>query len=169
MKYLLVGGVLTPLYAEARQTQDIDLLVEIQFSNEKLMLLSSELQKSKFQPFTTWKDTFFDWVTTHFITFLDPSGTLKIDLNLTNENEIPKDQYEKIRILALSNRVQVKFFDLVCWAESKEDFILGKLVYAGIQDYNDALACWIRFKEQIDQQYLDEKSKEVHVYKYWKM
>jgi hypothetical protein len=145
------------------------LLIEIQFTDEHLTLLSSELQKYKFQPFTTWKDTFLDWTTTHFITFLDPSGTLKIDLNLTNENEIPKNPYEKIRILAISNRVKVKFFDIDCWAQSKEDFILGKLVYAGIQDYNDALACWIRFEEHLDQQYLDEKSKELDVENYWKM
>jgi hypothetical protein len=165
----LVGGVLTPLYAEARQTQDIDLLIELQFKDEDRTILTSELKKYKFQPFTTWDDTFVEWPTTHFITFLDPSGNLKIDLNLTNKNEAPKDQYDVIRKLAISHRVKVKFINIVCWAQSKEDFILGKLVYAGIQDYNDALACWIRFEEQIDQRYLDEKSKELDIENYWKM
>ena len=33
-KYILVGGVLTPIYAESRQTQDIDIVAQIQISEE---------------------------------------------------------------------------------------------------------------------------------------
>lgn len=167
IKYSLVGGVLTPLYAEPRQTQDIDLLVEIQFNSENIKLLISELQKHKFQPFTTWSATFTDWIDTQFATFLDPSGMLKIDLNLINQNEIPKNIYKKLAIWAISNRIKVEFYGIDCWVQSKEDFILGKLTYGGIQDYNDALACWTRFENQINHRYLDEKSKELGLEDYW--
>ena len=46
---------------------------------------------------------------------------------------------------------------------SKEDFILSKLVFGGWQDYSDALGCWLRFKDELDKEYLELKSKDLEI------
>lgn len=59
-QYMLVGRVLTPIYAESRQTQDIDLLIKIEDSLKLRLTLRQKLKEKKFQPFTNWEDVFYD-------------------------------------------------------------------------------------------------------------
>ena len=35
---MIVGGILTPIYAEARQTQDIDVVIQMSFSEASYVL-----------------------------------------------------------------------------------------------------------------------------------
>ena len=76
-----------------------------------------------------------------------------------------KSKYKRIGPIALKRRIRVNFADIECWAASKEDFILSKLVFGGWQDYSDALACWIRFNDILDILYLDKISKELGIQK----
>nr|MDO8086016.1 hypothetical protein [Candidatus Sigynarchaeum springense] len=76
--------------------------------------------------------------------------------------------YKRIGILALPHRVRKKFLGIECWVQSKEDFIIAKLVYAGIQDYKDALSCWLKYKDEIDIAYLTETAENLRVLEYLK-
>jgi hypothetical protein len=79
-RYMVVGGALTPLYAEARQTQDIDVVLSLEISNYSRNVLVAEFKKHDFQPFTNWDDTFHEWPNIGFFTVLDSSGIIKIDV-----------------------------------------------------------------------------------------
>lgn len=70
--------------------------------------------------------------------------------------------------MAFSHRKREKIFNLECWVQSKEDFILSKLVYGGYQDYKDALACWIRFETDIDENYITEQAKNLDIHRFWR-
>ena len=74
-------------------------------------------------------------------------------------------RYKKIGSVALNRRVKEKLFGIECWIASKEDFIVGKLVYGGWQDFSDALGCWMRFNEMLDLIYLEKICKELGIYR----
>ena len=65
--------------------------------------------------------------------------------------------------IGLKRRVREKVFGIDCWVTSKEDFILSKLVFGGWQDYTDALGCWLRYKDELDNVYLDSVSNELKI------
>ena len=71
--------------------------------------------------------------------------------------------------IALDRRVRRKLFEIECWVASKEDFILSKLVFGGWQDYADALGCWMRFNKELDRDYLLKISKDLGIYKEFKL
>jgi hypothetical protein len=154
--YFVVGGALVPFYAEMRQTSDIDVVVHLIFTGSKKDELLGEITKNSFKPFTTWGDTFHEWPKPTMITFLDPSGTIKIDMHLVEVGSQPVNRYKKLGVQALRRRVRMDLLGTAFWAQSKEDFILAKIVYEGYQDYKDALACWIRFQRELDVTYLKE-------------
>ncbi|MFX1237026.1 MAG: hypothetical protein ACFFAS_13580 [Promethearchaeota archaeon] len=53
-----------------------------------------------------------------------------------------KNKYKNLGPIALDRRVRKNLFEIECWVESREDFILSKLLYGSWQDYADALGCW---------------------------
>ena len=55
--------------------------------------------------------------------------------------------------------------EIECWATSKEDFILSKLIYGGWQDFADALGCWMRFNDTLDLSYMKKIGIELGVQK----
>jgi len=63
--------------------------------------------------------------------------------------------------------VRVRYKTTEFWAQSKEDFIIAKLVYGGYLDYKDAFACWTRFEEDLDVEYLSETAYELGVEDVW--
>jgi hypothetical protein len=162
-KYILVGGVLTPIYAESRQTQDIDIVAQIQVSQENKEILIKIFEEHQFQPLISWEDTFVDWKSTKFIQFLDKSESIKIDLVLMDSSVKSKKSREILKKLSIDNRKRIFIQEIACWATSKEDFILSKLVYKGYQDYKDALACWIRHNNELDKVYLEENARNLQV------
>ncbi len=155
-KYFIVGGALVPFYAEMRQTSDINVVVHLMFTSEKKKQLLDQLVSHNFHPFTIWDDTFSEWPKPSMITFLDPNGSIKIDMHLTKMDSQPVNRYKKLAVLALKRRIRLDYLGTAFWAQGKEDFIVAKLVYGGYQDYKDALACWIRFQHELNVSYLKE-------------
>jgi predicted nucleotidyltransferase len=162
-KYFIVGGALVPFYAEMRQTSDIDVVVHLIFTGEKKNQMLNQLVVHNFYPFTNWDDTFSEWPKPSMITFLDPSGSIKIDMYLAKVDSQPVNRYKKLAVLALKRRVRLDYLGTKFWAQGKEDFIVAKLVYGGYQDYKDALACWIRFQHELDVPYLKETAQSLGV------
>ena len=157
-QYIIVGGVLTPLYAQIRMTQDIDVVLLLQLTDASKDALLKQIVAHDFKPFTTWDDAVFNWPNLSMITFLDPSEKIKIDINILEEGKNASSIYEKIGILSIARRIRKDFLGTECWVQTKEDFIIAKLVYAGILDYNDALACWIKYENEMDIDYLESSA-----------
>lgn len=63
-------------------------------------------------------------------------------------NQKIKDNYYLIGQFAISNRIRTDYLDISGWIQSKEDFKNAKLLHQGYQDYQDTLACWIRYEKQ---------------------
>jgi hypothetical protein len=166
-RYMIVGGALTPLYAQSRMTQDIDVVLQISVAETSLSSLVQQLNVYGFKPFSNWGDTFHDWPRISMATFLDPAQKIKIDFNFITVNSKTTDVYKRIGLLAMPRRVRKSFLGLDCWIQSREDFIIAKLVYGGIQDYKDALACWMKFPDSLDVDYLNATTKELGVREYF--
>ncbi|MBN2156766.1 MAG: hypothetical protein JW776_12055 [Candidatus Lokiarchaeota archaeon] len=162
-KYILVGGLLTPIYAESRQTQDIDVVIQIQITEENKEILKRVFNDNNFHPLISWEDTFIDWKTLKFIQFLDKSEIIKIDLNFMDPSSKHLTIHDTMKKISFENRKRLKIQNIPCWATSREDFILSKLVYGGYQDYKDALACWVRYYEELDMKYLEENARNLNV------
>ncbi|MHA1727215.1 MAG: hypothetical protein ACTSWY_00605, partial [Promethearchaeota archaeon] len=47
------------------------------------------------------------------------------------------------------------------------DFIIAKLLYKGYQDYIDALACWVRYEQQLNIDYINSIVKKIGVDNHW--
>lgn len=163
IKYYLVGGILTSIYSEARSTTDIDFVVDISSTNLTLANYISLLQQNEFFPFQDWPTTIALAKNTRIVQYLDKQERIKLDNYIIDKDN--KSKHKRIGLVALERRIRITFADIECWAASKEDFILSKLVFGGWQDYSDALACWIRFNDILDTLYLDKISNELGIQK----
>jgi len=167
IKYYLVGGILTSIYSETRFTQDIDFVVDIASVNINLETYILSLQDNEFFPIQDWNTTTILARETNIIQYLDKQERIKLDNYVIDK--FNKSKYKRIGPIALKRRTRVEFDDIKCWATSKEDFILSKLVFGGWQDYSDALGCWIRFNELLDILYMDRISKELGIQKEYEL
>ena len=163
IKYYLVGGILTSIYSETRSTTDIDFVVDIFSVNLSLANYISLLQQNEFFPFQDWPTTIALAKNTRIVQYLDKQERIKLDNYIIDKDN--KSKYKRIGPIALERRIRIQFADIECWAASKEDFILSKLIFGGWQDYSDALACWIRFSNVLDILYLDKIGKELGIQK----
>jgi hypothetical protein len=160
-KYYLVGGILVNLYSDFRTTRDIDLALDLSTTQLDLGGFLKLLEKNKFFPIQDWATTKILSSETDIIQFLDKTETVRYDVHLISRT--PSNKYKKIGKIALQRRIREKIFEKECWIESKEDFILSKLVFGGWQDYTDALGCWLRFKNDLNISYLKEGSKNLDI------
>jgi len=163
LKYYLVGGILTNVYSVFRATQDIDFVVDIQSKGISIENYVSLLEKNSFFPLQDWNSTIQLGRETNLIQYFDEQNLVKFDNYLIDRFD--SSRYKKIGAVALNRRVMEKLFGIECWIASKEDFIVGKLVYGGWQDFNDALGCWMRFNEMLDLIYLEKICKELGIYR----
>ena len=163
IKYYLVGGILTSLYSELRTTQDIDFVVDIYFVNHSIESYISLLKQNDFYPYQDWETTARLARETKLLQYLDKQEKIKFDNYILDRQT--KNKYKRIGLIALKRRVRVSFSEIECWATSKEDFIMSKLVYGGWQDYTDALGCWMRFNESLDVPYMIKISNELGIQK----
>ena len=163
IKYYLVGGILTSIYSETRFTQDIDFVVDIISVNINLETYILLLQDNDFFPIQDWNTTTILARETNIIQYLDKQERINLDNYIIDKSN--KSKYKRIGPIALKRRIRVEFDDIKCWATSKEDFILSKLVFGGWQDYSDALGCWMRFNDLIDLLYMDRTSKKLGIQK----
>ncbi len=163
IKYYLVGGILTSLYSELRTTLYIDFVVDIfsvDYNIESYILL---LKQNEFYPFQDWETTTNLARETKLIQYLDRQESIKLDNYIIDRQT--KNKYKRIGIIALERRIRVNFLEIECWATSKEDFILSKLIYGGWQDFADALGCWMRFNDTLNLSYMNKTSIELGVQK----
>ena len=163
LKYYLVGGILANVYSVFRATQDIDFVVDIQSKGISIENYVSLLEKNSFFPLQDWNSTIQLGRETNLIQYFDEQNLVKFDNYLIDRFD--SSRYKKIGSVALNRRVKEKLFGIECWIASKEDFIVGKLVYGGWQDFNDALGCWMRFNEMLDLIYLEKICKELGIYR----
>ena len=167
IKYYLVGGILTSIYSETRFTQDIDFVIDIASVNINLETYILSLQDNEFFPIQDWNTTTILARETNIIQYLDKQERIKLDNYIIDK--FNKSKYKRIGPIALKRRIRVEFDDIKCWATSKEDFILSKLVFGGWQDYSDALGCWMRFNDLLDLLYMDRTSKELGIQKEYEL
>ena len=163
IKYYLVGGILTSLYSELRTTLDIDFVVDIFFVNYNIESYILLLKQNEFYPFQDWETTANLARETKLIQYLDRQESIKLDNYIIDRQT--KNKYKRIGIIALERRIRVSFLEIECWATSKEDFILSKLIYGGWQDFADALGCWMRFNDTLNLSYMNKTSIELGVQK----
>ena len=161
VKYYLVGGILVNIYSDFRTTRDIDIALDLFNSDINLKAYSNLLEKNEFHPIQDWITTTSLAQETGIIQFLDKTETVRYDNHLIAKRSV--DKYKKIGIIALERRERRIIFNKECWVASKEDFILSKLVFGGWQDYSDALGCWLRFKNDLNLSYLQQKSQELDI------
>ena len=163
IKYYLVGGILVNLYSDFRITRDIDIALDLFYSGITIKEFINIIKEFNFMPIQDWNATEILAKETNIIQYLDKTETIRIDNHIIEKRSLSK--YKRIGPLALKRRVREKLFGIVCWIASKEDFILSKLVYGGWQDFTDALGCWMRFQGELNQQILEESSKELGILK----
>ena len=167
IKYYLVGRILTSIYSKTSFTQVIDFVVDITSVNINLETYILSLQDNEFFPIQDWNTTTILARETNIIQYLDKQERIKLDNYVIDK--FNKSKYKRIGPLALKRRTRVKFDDIKCWATSKEDFILSKLVFGGWQDYSDALGCWIRFNDILDVLYMNKISQELGIQKEYEL
>ncbi|MBA7531795.1 hypothetical protein ES705_24016 [subsurface metagenome] len=167
IKYYLVGGILTSIYSETRSTHDIDFVVDLFSTNLSLNNYISLLSEYEFFPFQDWITTMNLAKQTKMLQYLDKQERIKLDNYIIDKAD--KSNYKRIGPIALKRRVKVEFADIKCWAISKEDFIISKLVFGGWQDYTDALGCWMRFNDVLDILYMNKISKELGIQKEYEL
>ncbi len=161
VKYYLVGGILVNLYSDFRITRDIDIAIDLQSSEITLEDYVSFLERNNFHPLQDWRSTLILARETNIIQFFDRSDTVRYDNHIIVK--FSRNKYKKMGSIGLKRRVREKVFGIECWATSKEDFMLSKLVYGGWQDYSDALGCWLRFQDELDKGYMELISKELEI------
>lgn len=167
LKYYLVGGILANLYSDFRITLDIDVVIDLNLNNINLSEYINLMKKNDFNPIQDWNSTLILAKESKIIQILDKNEIIKFDLHIIDKYSI--DKYKRVGIIALKNRLRKKLFGIECWIQSKEDFIISKLVFGGWQDYADALGCWLRFREELDIQYLEEISNKLNIKKEWNL
>ncbi|MGQ4874157.1 MAG: hypothetical protein ACP6IY_08810 [Promethearchaeia archaeon] len=167
LKYYLVGGILANLYSDFRITLDIDVVIDLNLNNINLSEYINLMKKNDFNPIQDWNSTLILAKESKIIQILDKNEIIKFDLHVIDKYSI--DKYKRVGIIALKNRLRKKLFGIECWIQSKEDFIISKLVFGGWQDYADALGCWLRFREELDIQYLEEISNKLNIKKEWNL
>ena len=63
----------------------------------------------------------------------------------------------------MKKRVRERIFNIESWVSSKEYFILSNLIFGGDQNYADALGCLLRFKDELDEDYLELVSNQLDI------
>ncbi len=129
VKYYLVGGILVNIYADYRDTRDIDLAIDFHSSKININDYINLLQENGFNPFQDWISTKLLADETKIIQFMDKSDTVRYDNHIIER--FGRNKFKKMGPLGLQRRVREKKFGIECWVASKEDFILSKLLYGG--------------------------------------
>lgn len=166
IKYYLVGGILVSIYSETRTTQDIDFVSDLNSANYNIGSYIQILKQNNFYPLQDWDTTAILAEDTKLLQYLDKQERIKFDNYIIDYQS--KSKYKKIGPIGIKRRARVNL-GKECWAASKEDYILSKLVFGGWQDYYDALGCWMRFHEKLDLSHLEKTSKELGINKEYKL
>ena len=169
IKYYLVGGILASLYSDIRATEDIDFVTDLASTRNELNFYVELLKDNGFFPFQDWKSAVMLCKENSLLQLLDRQQLIKLDNYIILTPLDIRNKYSILSYLGLKNRKRLNVGGIKCWVASKEDFILGKLLYGGWQDYHDALGCWLRFKNELNTIYLEKNSKKLGIHEKYEL
>ncbi len=150
MDYVLVGGIAVLIYGNPRTT--VDIYIIIQLDEEGMKEIASYLREEGF--FCDPRDMIEAFrEKTHFSAEVK-SSLFRLDI---------KGVYDSNAKITMKNRRKVEYEGLKMYVASPEDTIANKLLYGSDQDIEDAEGIYVRQKEKLDTEYLEERCKSMGV------
>jgi len=142
--YVFIGGIAVMVYGNPRTTVDLELVIEVdeeeledfaEYLSEQGFFADSEDIKRAFRERTSFsaeeKDSLFR---------LDVKGV-----------------YEPKERMTLENRKKIEYEGMEMYVTSPEDTIAKQLYYGSEQDVEDAESIYVRQKDDLDKEYLEER------------
>lgn len=149
--YVIVGGVSVLVLGRARITMDIDIILDHTKLNRKDFV--NFLKKNNFDASLNDLEGL---VEKSHCTFFYKEGMFRIDI---------KGVYSNLEQESIDMAIEGIYNDIKLKIDNPVNIVLFKLKFGSEQDYEDALAVFIRNKERIDIEFLKEKSKRMNISK----
>lgn len=150
--YVIVGGVAIPFWGAPRTTVDIDLMLQI--PEEKIRVFIKFLERKGF--FASEEDLKTALKEKSHCTIEDKLSPYRLDV---------KGIYTKFDEETLRRRVEVDYLGVKMYINPPENAIASKLKFGSDRDLVDAESIYVRQLEKLDVPYLEEKCKELGVYR----
>lgn len=133
IEYVIVGGIAAIYYGQPRSTEDIDIIVDLKFTEkEKIEKLCWLFTKNGFKIMGNCDGIIESLKEKSHITIYDQNYIFRVDL---------QGIYNRLNVLAFEGRRRVKIFDREAWLQSPEDLIIAKLTYyVSNRDMRDVVA-----------------------------
>lgn len=147
--YVVVGGVSVFVLGRSRMTMDVDIILDHTKLNREEFV--NYLRKNNFDASL---DDFIGFDEESHCTFFYKTGMFRIDVKGIYSS-LDQESIERA-IVGIYNDIKLKISDPV-------DLILFKLKFGSEQDYEDALAVYIRNKERIDHNFLTKKALKMEI------
>ena len=149
--YVIVGGVSVLILGRARITMDIDIILDHTKLNRKDFV--NFLKKNNFDASLNDLEGLDE---KSHCTFFYKEGMFRIDI---------KGVYSNLEQESIDMAIEGIYNDIKLKIDNPVNIVLFKLKFGSEQDYEDALAVFIRNKERIDIEFLKEKSKRMNISK----
>lgn len=147
--YVVVGGVSVFVLGRSRMTMDVDIILDHTKLNREEFV--NYLRKNNFDASL---DDFIGFDEESHCTFFYKTGMFRIDVKGVYSS-LDQESIERA-IVGIYNDIKLKISNPV-------DLILFKLKFGSEQDYEDALAVYIRNKERIDHNFLTKKALKMEI------
>ncbi|MHA1447681.1 MAG: hypothetical protein ACTSSN_13385 [Candidatus Heimdallarchaeaceae archaeon] len=147
--YVVVGGVSVFVLGRSRMTMDVDIILDHTKLNREEFV--NYLRKNNFDASL---DDFIGFDEESHCTFFYKTGMFRIDVKGIYSS-LDQESIERA-IVGIYNDIKLKISNPV-------DLILFKLKFGSEQDYEDALAVYIRNKERIDHNFLTKKALKMEI------
>ena len=147
--YVVVGGVSVFILGRSRLTMDIDIILDHTRIDRKDFI--TYLQKNNFD---ATLDDLIGFDEKSHCSFFYKKGMFRIDIKGAY-SELERESI-KMAITGIYNDIKLKI-------DNPMNLILFKLKYGSEQDYEDALAVYIRNQEKIDHEFMEEKAKKINI------
>lgn len=147
--YVVVGGVSVFVLGRSRMTMDVDIILDHTKLNREEFV--NYLRKNNFDASL---DDFIGFDEESHCTFFYKTGMFRIDVKGIYSS-LDHESIERA-IVGIYNDIKLKISNPV-------DLILFKLKFGSEQDYEDALAVYIRNKERIDHNFLKKKALKMEI------
>lgn len=149
--YVIVGGVSVLVLGRARITMDIDIILDHTKLNRKDFV--NFLQKNNFDASLNDLEGLDE---KSHCTFFYKEGMFRI---------VVKGVYSNLEQESIDMAIEGIYNNIKLKIDNPVNIVLFKLKFGSEQDYEDALAVFIRNKERIDIEFLKEKSKRMNISK----
>ncbi len=149
--YVIVGGVSVLVLGRARFTMDIDIILDhTKLDREDFV---NFLGKNNFDASLNDLEGLDE---KSHCTFFYREGMFRIDI---------KGVYSNLEQESIDMAIEGIYNDIKLKIDNPVNIVLFKLKFGSEQDYEDALAVFIRNKERMDIEFLKEKSKKMNISK----